>query len=196
MLSPSLFIILDPLRVVCVTDCPCESLPFGSVVHGWKPLISDMTAFQSTFAGVLEAKLRSAYRVRTMSQLMVQELLYWPIIVRVLTNADGSLLTSPPCLQCRHVATPLHCLSDLMFKIRHRWCCCIARSCMISCWYRVQVSFPYIRRGIRHWLYTVTLVEAVRSCELKTLFHSRPKAHDIAWIRDASSSFIEQSLLT
>ena len=32
--SPSLFIILDPLRVVCVTHYPCESLPFGSVVHG------------------------------------------------------------------------------------------------------------------------------------------------------------------
>ena len=32
--EPFFFIILDPLRVVCVTDYPCESLPFGSVVHG------------------------------------------------------------------------------------------------------------------------------------------------------------------
>lgn len=86
--------------------------------------------------------------------------------------------------------------SHFMFYIRHRYCCRFVQSCIISCWYKVHISLPYIRRGMKHWLYTFILVKVVKSCELDTLFCKHPKAHDAACIQDVSSSFMEQSLMT
>lgn len=84
--------------------------------------------------------------------------------------------------------------SHRVLRILLKWCCWIVRRFFIWWCYKVHVSQPYKSKGMRHWSYTLHLVENDMSCESNTRLRKRPYPFEIAWKWEVNFSFIEQSL--